>query len=244
MTERTKKLVEAAGRVQEAAGALMRGEWKERDRTGQANAFLTFAMLAMEHGRAVLILIESGLSVRLSAMALVRPMIQAVARAIWARTASDAEIAKANNDPDESNKGLSLFEGDGNQKLLKRLAANERAVVEGVRKVLASRSSEEKLENGQPKWLTLGDLWNRAVHGNVCVARQLANAEGFGSEHVPEEYGNEALDWATSWMLLTVELVLASVHAEPARFKRLHEISDQWQRALRNTRAASDLVGN
>ena len=67
---------------------------------------------------------------------------------------------------------------------------------------------------------------------NVCVARQLANAEGFGSEHVPEEYGNEALDWATSWMLLTVELVLASVHAEPARFKRLHEISDQWQRAL------------
>ena len=225
---------EARGSRGKGAGSCRSPDAGRMERAGpdRQTPSLTFAMLAMEHGRAVLILIESGLSVRLSAMALVRPMIQAVARAIWARTASDAEIAKANNDPDESNKGLSLFEGDGNQKLLKRLAANERAVVEGVRKVLASRSSEEKLENGQPKWLTLGDLWNRAVHGNVCVARQLANAEGFGSEHVPEEYGNEALDWATSWMLLTVELVLASVHAEPARFKRLHEISDQWQRAL------------
>ena len=243
MKKRTAALLEAAHETQARIGDIVRGTWPDRERTGQANAFLAFAMVSMEHARAILVLTESGLALRLSAMALIRPMIETLARALWARTATDEEIAQVGNFRDASDAALQLFSKKGSQKMLDRLGEHERNAVIGIQDVLGKRSDDEVMENGVPQWLTRWELYNRAVHGNACVSRAIMSPDGFGSENVPEEFGSEVLRWATDWMLVTIALMLDSLRVGPEPSKQLLEIADTWKRALEKYHSEEKAVG-
>lgn len=225
----------------------MRGTWPLREKTPQADLFLQFTMYALEHARAITFLAGTPTALRLSTLALMRPMIECLARGIWALDATDTEMKRVVEGHDPSNAGLKLFREKPDQKAYKNLRETSRTIVDAIRKILGGRASEEKLESGKPRFISWREMWNTAVHGNMNMARCLGTKEGFGSEHVPEDLATETAMEATDWAFLTAALVIDVFNTDSFVKDQLLAVRNEWRKAaeeFKSTRARNNMEGN
>lgn len=233
-----KKLIAAAYEAHSRLGKVVNGTWPERLKTPGGNVFFSYTRVAREHAAAVLTLAAAPTALRLAAAAQMRPMFEALGRAIRNRNETNAERLKERLHAERSEMGM--FRSQKNKagvevNLPSGINELELGVILGARIGLNYRASDELMEDGKtPAHATLYEMMNAAVHSNFWFVQKIwKEEEGFDSNHVPQRVAATAVRVTTDVLSATTLLVADNVTPDGERKRgmgrRIIEIDEEWK---------------